>query len=102
MGDRKGNIVICVNAIIISVSVSVLFRKFETDPFLVIPTIIFLTFSVITIVLSIFATRPTVTGGKFTKEDIINKKTNLLFFGNFYKATLEDYKWGMIVMMRDP
>jgi len=101
MADRKANILISVNAIIISVSISVLFRKFETDPFLVIPTIIFLTSSVITIVLSIFATRPTVTGGKFTKEDITNKKTNLLFFGNFYKAILEDYKWGMSVMMRD-
>ncbi len=102
MADRKANILISVNAIIISVSISVLFRKFETDPFLVIPTIIFLTSSVTTIVLSILATRPTVTGGKFSKEDITNKKVNLLFFGNFYKATLEDYKWGMSVMMRDP
>ena len=102
MADRKANILISVNAIIISVSISVLFRKFETDPFLVIPTIIFLMSSVITIVLSILATRPTVTGGRFTKEDITNKKTNLLFFGNFYKASLEDYKWGMSIMMRDP
>ncbi|TMI83956.1 MAG: HD domain-containing protein [Bacteroidetes bacterium] len=102
MADRKANILISVNAIIISVSVSLLFRKFETDPFLVIPTIIFLLSSVITIVLSILATRPTVTGGKFAKEDITNKKVNLLFFGNFYKATLEDYKWGMSIMMRDP
>ncbi len=102
MADRKANILISVNAIIISVSISVLFRKFETDPFLVIPTIIFLTASVITIVLSILATRPTVTGGRFTKEDITNKKTNLLFFGNFYKASLEDYNWGMSIMMRDP
>jgi hypothetical protein len=62
MADRKANILISVNAIIISVSISVLFRKFETDPFLVVPTIIFLTSSVITIVLSILATRPTITG----------------------------------------
>jgi len=102
MADRKANILISVNAIIISVSISVLFRKFETDPFLVIPTIIFLTSSVIVIVLSILATRPTVTGGKFSKEDITNKKVNLLFFGNFYRATLEDFRWGMSIMMRDP
>jgi predicted metal-dependent HD superfamily phosphohydrolase len=102
MADRKANILISVNAIIISVSISVLFRKFETDPFLVVPTIIFLTSSVTTIVLSILATRPTVTSGQFTKEDITNKKTNLLFFGNFYKASLEDYNWGMSIMMRDP
>lgn len=102
MADRKANILISVNAIIISVSISVLFRKFETNPFLVIPTIIFLTCSVTTIVLSILATRPTVTGGKFSKEDITNKKVNLLFFGNFHKASLEDFNWGMSIMMRDP
>ncbi len=102
MADRKANILISVNAIIISVSISVLFRKFETDPFLVVPTIIFLTSSVITIVLSILATRPNITGGKFAKEDITTKKVNLLFFGNFYKASLEDFKWGMGIMMRDP
>src|SRR4029079_15670189 len=73
MADRKANILISVNAIIISVSISVLFRKFETDPFLVAPTIIFLTSSVITIVLSILATRPTITGGQFSKEDITTK-----------------------------
>ena len=102
MADRKANILISVNAIIISVSISVLFRKFETDPFLVAPTIIFLTSSVITIVLSILATRPTITGGQFSKEDITTKKVNLLFFGNFYKASLEDFRWGMGIMMRDP
>ena len=102
MADRKANILISVNAIIISVSISVLFRKFETDPFLVVPTIIFLTSSVITIVLSILATRPTITGGQFSKEDITAKKVNLLFFGNFYKSSLEDFRWGMGIMMRDP
>jgi predicted metal-dependent HD superfamily phosphohydrolase len=102
MADGKANILISVNAIIISVAISVLMRKFETDPYLIIPTIIFLAFSVTTIVLSILATRPKVTKGNFTKEDITNKKVNLLFFGNFYRATLEDYNWAMSIMMRDP
>ena len=102
MADGKANILISVNAIIISVIVGVLVRKFETDHYIVIPTIIFLAFSVTTIVIAILATRPKITSGMFTKEDITNKKTNLLFFGNFYKATLEDYKWGMSIMMRDP
>ena len=102
MAHRKANILISVNAIIISVSISVLFRKFDETPFLVVPTIIFLAFSVVTIVFSIIATRPTITSGEFSKEDITNKKVNLLFFGNFYKATLADYNWGMSIMMRDP
>jgi predicted metal-dependent HD superfamily phosphohydrolase len=102
MADGKANILISVNAIIISVIVGVLVRKFETDHYIVIPTIIFLASSVTTIVIAILATRPKITSGTFTKEDITNKKTNLLFFGNFYKATLEDYNWGMSIMMRDP
>jgi len=102
MADGKANILISVNAIIISVIVGVLVRKFETDHYIVIPTIIFLASSVTTIVIAILATRPKITSGMFTKEDITNKKTNLLFFGNFYKATLEDYSWGMSIMMRDP
>ena len=101
MADRKANILISVNAIIISVSINFVFKNID-DRKLVIPTIIFLSFAVITITLSILATRPNVTSGQFLKEDITSKKTNLLFFGNFYKATLEDYKWGMSVMMRDP
>ena len=102
MADRKANILISVNAIIISISINFVFKNMADNTKLVIPTIIFLGFAVITITLSILATRPTVTSGKFSKEDITGKKTNLLFFGNFYKAPLEDYKWGMSVMMRDP
>ena len=39
--------------------------------------------------------------GKFTREDIANKKTNLLFFGNFHEMELEQYAWGMTEMMKD-
>jgi HD superfamily phosphodiesterase len=102
MADRKANILISVNAIIISVSISVLFRKFDENPELTYPTVIFISFSVVTIILAILATRPVISSGKFNKEDIMGKKTNLMFFGNFYKASLEDYKWGMSIMMRDP
>ncbi|RZM23387.1 MAG: phosphohydrolase, partial [Pedobacter sp.] len=28
-------------------------------------------------------------------------KTNLLFFGNFYKMQLEEYQWAMNEMMKD-
>ena len=47
------------------------------------------------------ATRPNVTSGKFTKEDVKNKKVNLLFFGNFHKMTLQEYQWAMTEMLSD-
>ena len=101
MADHKANILISVNSIIISVILSVLLRKLEEETYLVIPTIIFLLVAVTTIVISILATRPKMSGGEFTVEDIKQKKTNLLFFGNFYKATYDQYNAAMREMMLD-
>ena len=101
MADGKANILISVNSIIISVILSVLVRRLEVDTYLIIPTVIFLTFSVATIVLAILATRPKISQGVFSREDIMNRKTNLLFFGNFHKASFEEYEWGMSQLMRD-
>jgi HD superfamily phosphodiesterase len=102
MADNKANILISVNAIIISVILTVLIRKIEVDRHLAIPTMIFLATALTTIVISILATRPKITNGNFTREDVMNRKTNLLFFGNFFKSALEEYRWGMSAMMRDP
>ncbi len=101
MADSKANILISVNAIIISVILSVLLRKLQTDPYLTIPTAIFLVSAVITIIISILATRPKVTSGTFEDDDVINKKTNLLFFGNFYKVPADKYERAMRTMMKD-
>lgn len=101
MADSKANILISVNAIIISVILSVLLRKLQTDPYLTIPTITFLAFSVITIVVAILATRPKINLGTFEDEDIINKKTNLLFFGNFHRMPYQQYETAMRTMMKD-
>ncbi len=101
MADSKANIMISVNSIIVSVLLSVLLRKLEEFPNLVIPTIIFLTVCVTTIVFAVLATRPKVNSGTFTKDDIYQKRTNLLFFGNFHKMNLDEYEWGMKEMMKD-
>lgn len=101
MADNKANIMISVNTIILSVVVSVLIRKLYEYPNLVIPTILLVAVCLITIVLAILATRPNVSSGVFKDEDVINKKTNLLFFGNFHKMTFDHYEWGMREMMKD-
>ena len=72
-----------------------------SNDYLIVPTIIFVVFTVASIILSIMATRPNVTSGKFTKEDVANKKVNLLFFGNFHKMSLQDFEWAMGEMMQD-
>ncbi|MGN6617887.1 MAG: Pycsar system effector family protein [Ilyomonas sp.] len=102
MADRKANLLISVNAIIISVILSVLMRKLQDEPYLTIPTIIFLLVAVVTIVISILATRPKISGGTFSPKDIQDKKANLLFFGHFYKSSYEDYDIALRKMMNEP
>lgn len=102
MADNKANIMISINSIILSVIVSVLVRKLEEYPHLIIPTFIMTVVCLTTIVFAILSTRPNVTKGKFTRQDIDNKETNLLFFGNFHSMSLKDYEWGMKQMIKDP
>ena len=101
MADTKANIMISVNSIILSVLVSVLFRKLEEYPHLILPAIIMTVVCLSTIVFAILATRPNVSKGTFTEEDIHNKRTNLLFFGNFHKMKMDQYEWAMKEMMQD-
>jgi hypothetical protein len=103
IADTKANILLSVNAIIVSLALSNLLPKLDnpSNSHLFVPTIIFVIFTVISMILSILATRPNVTEGKFTKEDVANKKVNLLFFGNFHQMKLEDFEWGIAEMMED-
>ncbi|MEI9921076.1 MAG: Pycsar system effector family protein [Bacteroidota bacterium] len=101
MADNKANIMISINAIILSVVVSVLIRRLEEFPYLVMPTIILTFVCLTTIVLSILVTRPQVALGKFSRSDIEKRKVNLLFFGNFHRMNLNDYEWAVKEMMKD-
>ena len=101
IADSKANIMISVNAIMVSVVVSILPRRIEENPSLLIPTILFLTTSLLTIIFAILATRPNVTQGSLSRDDIALKKGNLLFFGNFHQMSVTDYEWGIGELLRD-
>lgn len=101
MADNKAHIMITVNSIILSAIISLLLRKLDANQYLAIPTYLILAVSLLTILYSILATRPRLPHGTFTKEDIQNKSVNLLFFGNFYKMSIEDYTAGMLQVMND-
>lgn len=103
IADSKANILLSVNAIIISISLSTLIPKLDSpsNAHLVMPTFILLMFSVVSIIFAIMSTRPKVTSGTFTRKDIEDKKVNLLFFGNFHKMPIEEYEWAVNELMKD-
>lgn len=101
LADGKANIMISVNAIIISVVLTVLLVRLPFYPQYIIPTIILILVCLSAMIFAILATRPSVNSGRFSEEDIRKKQANLLFFGNFHKMKLEEYEWGMNEMLKD-
>ena len=101
IADNKANIMLSINAIIISITISTLVPSFDSNPELIIPTVVLLTVCLGSIIFATLSTRPKITEGKVTRQDILNKKSNLLFFGNFYNMKLDDFDWGMTEMIKD-
>ena len=101
MADNKSHIMISVNSIIISVTLSVLVARISFYPQFIAPAGLLLLTCLVSLTFAILATRPSVSSGKFTEDDIRGKKANLLFFGNFHKMQLQDYQWGMNQLMKD-
>ena len=103
IADTKANILLSVNAIIISLLLTNLIPKLDnpSNDYLIYPTGIFVLFSIASMIMSVLATRPNVTSGEFDRQDVENKKVNLLFFGNFHKMKLQDYEWAMQELIKD-
>jgi predicted metal-dependent HD superfamily phosphohydrolase len=101
MADNKAHIMLSINTIVISVSIPQLLPKMDKHPQIIIPALLLLAVCITAMVLATLSTRPKITQGKVTKQDILDRKANLLFFGNFYNMKLEEYHWGMMEMITD-
>jgi predicted metal-dependent HD superfamily phosphohydrolase len=101
IADNKANILISINSIILTVLVSMGVGRVGDYPKFIIPGIVFLSTCLVTIIFAILSTRPKISSGKFTKEDIHNKRVNLLFFGNFFRMKMDEYEWAVKEMMKD-
>lgn len=103
IADSKANILLSVNAIIISISLSALIPKLDSpsNAHLIYPTFTLLLSSVASIIFAILSTRPKVTSGTFTSSDITSRKINLLFFGNFHQMPLDEYTKALHEVIQD-
>jgi predicted metal-dependent HD superfamily phosphohydrolase len=101
IADNKANILISVNTIVLTLLLSIGIGRVSDYPSITFPAIVFLITCLSTIILAILSTRPKVSSGKFTKEDIHNKRVNLLFFGNFYNMSMDEYEWAVKELISD-
>ena len=99
IADAKANILLSVNAIIISLAIANFIPDLTTptnsSTTMMIPVFVLMIFSVASIIGAIMSTRPNVTSGEFTREQIKNGDVNVLFFGNFHRMPYEQFEWAM-------
>jgi len=101
IADNKANIMLSINALIITISLPLLASSISEDAKMIFPTFILLTTCVASIIYATLATRPIKTKGLTSIEKIQSGTTNLFFYGNFYKMKFSDYKSGIRMIIED-
>lgn len=103
IADNKANIMISVNAILISVMISVIsYRNItESNPMVLMPVVIFLVTGLSSLIFAVLSARPKVTSLNRNDLPLETIKQNIVFFGNFVSLDLEKYEEAMDAMFRD-
>lgn len=103
IADGKANIMITVNALLISVVISILTYKniTETTPGILFPSVIFIFTGLASMVFAILSARPKVTALHTNDTPIEEVKKNIVFFGNFARLNLNRYEEALDAVFRD-
>lgn len=101
LADNKANMMISINGIIISIIIAAVAPKLDTNPWLLLPTTLFLLGNLVSIVYAILAARPRVSSDPITLQDLEHSKGNILFFGDFANLKEEDFSEAMFELIQD-
>lgn len=95
IADNKANMMLSINAIVISITMPLLATQVEDNMFLLVPASILLTTCVLSIIYATLATRPIKMNGLTSMERVKEGNSNLFFFGNFYNMDNPTYREGI-------
>lgn len=103
IADNKANIMISVNAIMISVLISMISYSniTESRPMILMPVVIFLISGLTSLIFAVLSARPKVTSLNESDFDLEKAKRNVVFFGNFVSLNLDQYEEAMDALFRD-
>jgi HD superfamily phosphodiesterase len=101
IADNKANIMLSVNALIITFALPLLGKEIAANRMLLYPTILLLSVCVVSMIFATMATRPIPMKGYSSMESILAKKSNLFFFGNYYRMSFDEYEQGMNATVAD-
>lgn len=101
LADNKANMMVSINGIIISIIIASVAPKLDSNPWLLVPTILFLLGTLVSIIFAIQAARPRLYSQIIDLEDLRHSKGNILFFGNFSKIQESEFVEGMSSLVQD-
>ena len=101
IADNKANIMISVNALILTVALPFLIDKAMGNHHFWLPTLLLAAVCLASMIFATLATRPIKLKGITTQDEVENNASNLFFFGNYYKMKYEDYKSGVSHILND-
>ena len=94
IADNKANIMISVNAILISVLISLLsYRNLsETNPTIMVPVLVFIVAGLASLIFAVLSARPKITYPNKGITDRNLLKRNAIFFGSYVTMKLDQYE----------
>ena len=103
IADNKANIMISVNAILLSVMISLLSYQnvAETKPMILMAVLIFFVTGLTSLIFAVLSARPKVTSLNNKVKNEKDIKKNIVFFGNFVHLDLDQYEEAMDAVFRD-
>ncbi len=103
IADNKANMMTGINAILISVVLSVVTygRLIFEKPQTVMPITIFVLTALVSLIFSVAAASPRVTKVNKNVTDAVKSRKNIAFFGNFSHMQLEEFEEAMDAMLRN-
>jgi|SRR5687768_1832165 len=101
IADNKANIMLSVNAVIITFTLPLLGAEIAENKILLFPTIMLLSVCLVAMIYATLATRPIPMKGYSSMESILQKKSNLFFFGNYFNMSFDEYEKGMNATVGD-
>jgi hypothetical protein len=103
IADNKANIMIGINAILISVLITFLsYRNIgENQPKVLLPIIIFMTSGLASLIFAVLSVRPKVTKLHSESATLQEVKKNITFFGNFIQLPVAQYEAAMEEVFKD-
>lgn len=101
MADRKANLMISINTIIVSITISAYARRFDAPALLLVPSLLLLLVCLVTIIVSLTATNPTISPSAERTRLPADQPADLLFFGYYTKLTADEYRHQLRMLLRN-